>query len=53
MSNLTERLLQVAAIVFIGWFVWQLAVQSVVSVIRANNQANVAERALADCQSAK
>ena len=50
MSNLTERLLQIAAVTFILWFGYGLVERSVISIIQARSQANVAIQQLQDCQ---
>ena len=53
MKPITEKLLQVAAVVFIVYFAWQLALQSIVAQIQANNRAAVAERQLQACMEKK
>ena len=50
MSNLTERLVQIAAIAFILWFGYGLVERSVVSIIQSRSQANVAMQQLQECQ---
>ena len=44
MSKFTERLVQIAAIMVFAWFGWQLAVNTVITIIQANNHAAQAEQ---------
>lgn len=46
MSTTTERLIQVAAVILVLWFGWQLVSQTVVSLLLATHRAQVAEEKL-------
>ena len=50
MSLLTERLLQVAALVALLWFGYGLVERSVVAIIIATNRAAQAEQRLQACE---
>ena len=53
MTRPTEWLLRAAAALFLLWFGWQLAVQSVVAQVNAQARATQAERDLAQCRGEK
>ena len=53
MSKVTERLVQVAAIVVILWFGWNLAKESIIGQIQANNNAASALQRLQACEAKK
>ena len=53
MSKLTERLLQIGAVVVILYLCWQLSAQTFVSIIQANNRATIAEQRVQACEQRK
>ncbi len=53
MSKTTERLVQVAALTMILWFGWDMAKQTIIAQIRANNQAAMAAQQLRACEAKK
>lgn len=53
MSKVTERLVQIAAVMVIIWFGWNLAKESIIGQINANNNAAVAMQRLQACEAKK
>ena len=46
MNRLTEKLIQIAAVVMIVWYGWSLARETVIEIIKATQRANAAEQRL-------
>jgi threonine/homoserine/homoserine lactone efflux protein len=53
MSKTTERLLQTAAAIFIIYFAWQIAQQTIVTIVQQNQRATIAEQKLAQCEAGR
>ena len=53
MNKVTERLVQVAAVLVIGWYSWTFTVNTVVSFIQLNQQVAQLQQSLRQCQEKK